>query len=83
MELSFPNSYNSKTKISWQTLTVYNILDNEVANLVDEYKPIGTCEVEWEESNDMSGVYFYQIKTNKFVETKKMFLIIWNIKIKT
>ena len=42
---------------------------------VDEYKPAGTYEVEWDASGYPSGVYFYQLKTESFVETKKMILI--------
>lgn len=32
---------------SWQTLKIYDVLGNEIATLVDEYKPAGTYEVEF------------------------------------
>ena len=45
---NFPNPFNPSTKISWQSpvashqsLKVYDILGNEIATLVDEYKPLG------------------------------------------
>ncbi len=79
---NFPNPFNPKTVISYQlpvsddvTLKVFDVLGNEVATLVDEYKPVGSYEVEWNASNHSSGVYFYQIRAEKFVETRKMILL--------
>ncbi len=67
------------------TLKVYDILGNEVATLVNEYKSPGTYEVEFNSvgarhasSNTNvlpSGVYFYQLKAGDFIETKKMILL--------
>ena len=51
------------------------MLGNEVATLVNEEKPAGTYKVEWNARNVPSGVYFYQLKTEGFVETKKMILL--------
>jgi hypothetical protein len=79
---NYPNPFNPSTKISWQvpvgshqTLKIYDVLGNEVATLVDEYKPAGSYEVEWDASGFPSGVYFYQLKAGSFVETKKMILL--------
>jgi hypothetical protein len=79
---NYPNPFNPSTKISWQvpvgswqTLKIYDVLGNEVATLVDENKPAGNYEVEWNSDNYPSGVYFYQLKTENFLETKKMILI--------
>ena len=51
---NYPNPFNPSTKISWQipvgswqTLKIYDVLGNEVATLVNEYKPAGTYEVKW------------------------------------
>ena len=51
---NYPNPFNPSTKISWQspvgswqTLKVYDVLGNEVATLVNEYKPAGSYEVEF------------------------------------
>jgi hypothetical protein len=79
---NYPNPFNPSTIISWQspvgswqTLKIYDVLGNEITTLVDEFKPAGTYEVEWNATGLPSGVYFYQLKTNGFVETKKMLLM--------
>ena len=56
-------------------LIVFDILGREVAILVNEELNPGTYEVDWDASNYPSGVYFYNITTNEFTETKKMILI--------
>ena len=79
---NYPNPFNPSTTISWQvpvgswqTFKIYDVLGNEVATLVDEYKPAGSYEVEWNASGLPSGIYFYQLKTENFIETKKMILM--------
>ena len=75
---NYPNPFNPSTVISWQspvgswqTLKVFDVLGNEIATLVDEYKPAGRYEVEFYAAALPSGVYFYRIKAGSFVETKK------------
>ena len=79
---NYPNPFNPSTIISWQspigswqTLKVYDVLGNEVATLVDEYRNTGNYSVEFDGSNLPSGIYFYQLKAGSYVETKKMILI--------
>ena len=84
---NYPNPFNPGTKIqwqspigSWQTLKVYDVLGEEVATLVDEYKPAEKYEVVFDGHSDegqnlSSGVYFYQIKAGNFIQTKKMLMI--------
>ena len=84
---NYPNPFNPSTKISWQspvgswqTLKIYDVLGNELTTIVDEYKPAGKYEIEFNSHSDVgrnltSGIYFYQLKTKSFVETKKMILI--------
>jgi len=57
------------------TLTVYDVLGRKVAILVNEEKPAGSYEVEFNASQLPSGVYFYRLKAGEYVETKKMLLI--------
>jgi len=79
---NFPNPFNPSTTISWQspaggwhTLKVYDVLGNEVATLIDEYKPAGIHNVKCKMNNLASGIYFYQIKAGDFIQTKKMILL--------
>ena len=79
---NYPNPFNPTTKISWQspisswqTLKVYDVLGNEVATLVDEYKSAGSYEVVFDASNLASGIYLYQLRTGELILTKKMVLI--------
>ncbi|AFH48752.1 5'-Nucleotidase domain protein [Ignavibacterium album JCM 16511] len=79
---NYPNPFNPGTKISWQspvrswqTLKVYDILGNEVITLVDEYREAGIYEVEFNASTLPSGVYFYQLKSGDFRESRKMILL--------
>ncbi|MCW8961943.1 MAG: T9SS type A sorting domain-containing protein [Ignavibacteriaceae bacterium] len=43
--------------------------------MVNEEKPAGTYEITWFAEGLPSGIYFYQLKTGKYVETKKMLLM--------
>ena len=60
---------------SRQTLKVVDLLGNEVATLVDEYKEAGKYEVEFNAKNFASGMYLYRLQSGSFVETKKMILL--------
>jgi len=82
LEQNYPNPFNPSTKINWQspagshqTLKVYDILGNEVATLVNEYREAGRYEVTLDASNFTSGIYFYSLKAGSLVETRKMILI--------
>jgi len=57
------------------TLKVYDVLGNEVATLVNEEKPAGNYEVEFDGSKLTSGIYFYRLQAIDFNQTKKMVLI--------
>ncbi len=79
---NYPNPFNPSTKISWQspvgshqTLKVYDVLGNEVATLVDEFREAGRYEITFDASNLSSGIYFYRVQAGSFVETKKMILV--------
>lgn len=78
---NFPNPFNPATRINYGVaksgnveISVYNILGNKVATLVNEFKPAGSYTVDFNASKLSSGVYFYKISTNGFVQTKKMIL---------
>ena len=79
---NYPNPFNPSTIIRYQlpmaghiSLKVYDVLGNEVATLVNEDKPTGSYKVEFDASNLSSGIYFYKIQAENFIETKKMLLL--------
>ncbi len=79
---NYPNPFNPSTKISFKiteagltSLKVFDALGNEVAILVNEVKPTGIYEIEFSGSELTSGIYFYQLKVDNYVETKKMLLV--------
>jgi hypothetical protein len=57
------------------TLKVYDLLGREIATLVNEEKLPGIHNVKFDGNNLPSGLYFYQLKTNEFIQTKKMILL--------
>jgi hypothetical protein len=57
------------------TLKVFDVLGKEVATLVNEEKPSGNYEVEFNASNLSSGIYFYKLTSGNFSQTKKMILM--------
>ncbi len=86
---NYPNPFNPTTTIEFSvadrgmtrvTLTVYNVLGQKVRTLIDDFRSHGTYSAVWNGRNDAnvevaSGVYFYTLKTNGFVQTKKMLLL--------
>lgn len=78
---NYPNPFNPTTTISFSiptsaftTLNVYDILGNEVATLINEEKPAGNYEVNFDASGLASGMYLYRLQISTFIETKKMIL---------
>jgi len=79
---NYPNPFNPSTTIRYTVgsrqnveIKVYDLLGREVSVLVNEEKPAGNYEVIWNAENISSGLYFYQFKTAKYVETKKMIFL--------
>jgi len=79
---NYPNPFNPSTKIKYQIpelsfviLKVFDVLGNEVGTIVNEVKPVGDYEVEFNASTLPSGIYFYRLQVGDFVETKKMMLM--------
>lgn len=79
---NYPNPFNPSTKISFDlptsdfvTLKVYNSLGQEVSELVNSFLPAGNYTYTFDAENLSSGVYFYQLKSGNYFETKKMILM--------
>ncbi|HCV42857.1 MAG TPA: hypothetical protein DGH68_05200 [Bacteroidetes bacterium] len=81
---NYPNPFNPETNISFDlpkstfvTLTVFNLLGQEVGTLVNGQLPAGTHNyvVGGENFGLTSGVYFYRLSASDFVQTRKMVLL--------
>ncbi|HLF20799.1 MAG TPA: T9SS type A sorting domain-containing protein [Bacteroidota bacterium] len=79
---NYPNPFNPSTKIEFTlphesnvTLTVYNLLGQAVATLVNENLKAGSHAVNFNASKLSSGIYFYRITAGSFVSLKKMVLL--------
>ncbi len=79
---NYPNPFNPTTLIKYQipvesftTLKVYDVLGNEVATLINEEKPAGNYEVEFNSAGFASGVYLYKLQAGEFIEMKKMIIL--------
>jgi len=86
---NYPNPFNPTTTISYQlpapskvegsaisitTLKVFDVLGREVATLVDKELPAGSYQASFDGSHLNSGVYFYQMRAGKFMQTGRMVL---------
>ena len=56
-------------------LSIYNLLGQKVATLVNTRQQAGFHQVEWDAGHLSSGVYYYLIKTGEFQDVKKMILV--------
>jgi CubicO group peptidase (beta-lactamase class C family) len=79
---NYPNPFNPSTTIRYQlpvnghiSLKVFDMLGREVASLVNEEKLAGSYEVTLNGNQLSSGVYYYQLKSANFIQTKKLELI--------
>ena len=82
LEQNYPNPFNPSTKIRYGlpkesnvVLTVYNILGEEVAKLVNDVQSAGYYEASFAATNLSSGIYVYRISAGNFSQIRKMLLI--------
>ena len=82
LEQNFPNPFNPSTTIKFSIpedgmvkLTVFNLLGQEVKTLVEEQRQAGSYTELFDASGLNSGVYFYELRVNGFILTKKMQLL--------
>jgi hypothetical protein len=79
---NYPNPFNPTTTIAFDlpktgvvSIRVYNILGQEVTNVLDEEKEAGRHKMVFNASQLASGAYFYRIQAGSFVQTKKMLIL--------
>ena len=82
LEQNYPIPFNPSTTTRYSIaergdveLKVYDALGTLVETLVNREQEAGVYQVVFNPINISSGVYFYQIRTNSFVETKKLVLL--------
>jgi hypothetical protein len=79
---NYPNPFNPSTDIRFTipqaakvAIKLYNVLGENVANIVDNYFEAGSHSIVFDGINLAAGVYFYRLESGKFSATKKMLLI--------
>ena len=79
---SYPNPFNPSTTIKFSipeatnvSLIIYNTLGQKVSQLVNSKLDAGRYSYEWNADNEATGMYIYELRTDKFVSVKKMMLI--------
>lgn len=76
---NYPNPFNPETNIKFEIpesglviITLYDLLGNKIATLVNQHLSAGVFKVNWNATNLASGIYFYRIETKEFIDTKRM-----------
>lgn len=79
---NYPNPFNPVTSIDYTlpeksmvSIKIFDILGNEVAQILNEEKEPGNYKVDFDASPLASGIYFYRLEANKFISTKRMILL--------
>ncbi|MCH7675355.1 T9SS type A sorting domain-containing protein [candidate division KSB1 bacterium] len=82
LEQNYPNPFNPTTTIQFAlpgrshvSLKLFDLLGREVATLVDEEMAAGEYKLQFEAAHLPSGVYFYMMKANHFMASKKLTLL--------
>jgi len=82
LEQNYPNPFNPSTTISYTlaersavSLKIYDVLGNEVANLVNTNQEAGKYSINFDASSLSSGLYIYTLNTGNFTSSKKMMLL--------
>ena len=82
LKQNYPNPFNPSTTINFSipqerlvTLKVFDVLGQEIAELINEVKKAGSYKVTFDASNLTTGMYFYKLEAGDFSSTKKMLLI--------
>ncbi|MBX7047300.1 MAG: T9SS type A sorting domain-containing protein [Ignavibacteria bacterium] len=79
---NYPNPFNPLTTIKYSlpksgfvSIKIYDVVGRMVKELVSEFKEMGTYNINFDGSQFASGVYFYRIEANNFIDTKRMVLV--------
>ena len=83
LEQNYPNPFNPSTVIEFSLpenvgnvkLSIYNMLGEKVAELVNTSLTAGKYQYQWNAQNVATGMYIYELRTDNFVSVKKMLLL--------
>ncbi len=89
LEQNYPNPFNPRTTINYELparsaggqftnyveLSIYNLLGQKVATLVNEKQQAGSYKVEWNAYKFAAGVYYYRLKAGTYQQVRKMVLL--------
>jgi hypothetical protein len=82
LKQNYPNPFNAKTTIEYVLpepgkvkLIIFNSLGQKVTELIDQYQTDGHYRIDWNSSNYPSGLYLYQLVSDRYTRTKKMLLV--------
>jgi len=83
LEQNYPNPFNPSTVIEFSLpedvsnvkLSIYNALGEKVAELVNSSLTAGKYQYQWNAQNVATGMYIYELRTEKFVSVKKMIIL--------
>ena len=79
---NYPNPFNPATTIQFElpkrskvTLKIFNVLGSELATLIDKEMNAGEYKVVFDAHGFPSGVFFYRIQAEGFVQSRKLLLL--------
>ena len=82
LEQNYPNPFNPSTTIKFSIpeatnvrLTIYNTLGQKVGELINTNLEAGWYSYQWDAENLATGIYIYELRTDKFVSVNKMILM--------
>ncbi len=82
LEQNYPNPFNPETVIryhlnvnSYVSLSIYNLLGEEITTLLSEKKPAGAYQIVWNAANYPSGLYFCKLQTDRHSDIKKLLVV--------
>lgn len=82
LEQNYPNPFNPSTTISYQisesmnvSIIVYDVLGNEIKELVSAFQQPGSYQINFDAEGLSSGIYFYSLKTDNKLYSRKMLLL--------
>ena len=82
LEQNYPNPFNPSTTIKFSlpetanvTLSIYNALGQKVGEIVNTNLEAGWYSYQWDATNIATGIYIYELSTDKFISVKKMILL--------